>query len=89
MIRLPYETEWEYASKNKYLNFSFGNEFDKNKCVSKELNLKMAAPVGMNDIGSNLPCDMTGNIWEWTLSIMKEEENLIDYKKNSVKLLIA
>lgn len=45
----------------------WGDEWDPNKCNSRESNFNATTPVGMYPDGTypNGPLDMVGNVWEW------------------------
>ncbi|TAH48021.1 MAG: NACHT domain-containing protein [Chloroflexota bacterium] len=71
--RLPTEAEWEKAARGpqNYL-WSWGNEWDANKCNSVESKFNATSPVGMypdgtwkDEQGNVGPLDMMGNVWEW------------------------
>lgn len=84
-IRLPYEFEWELASKQLCHNFSATRLFDENIYVSNSTQLKKAAPVGLYAYNSIIPSDMNGNVWEWTQSIMDaNDETLNDYSNKII-----
>jgi hypothetical protein len=67
--RLPTEEEWEKAAKGpKNWQYSFGNEFDINKCrvelpwVDGSSKINTVYNENVNGYGVY---DMSGNIWEW------------------------
>jgi formylglycine-generating enzyme required for sulfatase activity len=71
--RLPTEAEWEKAARGpqNYL-WSWGNEWDANKCNSEASKFNATSPVGMypdgtwkDEKGNVGPLDMMGNVWEW------------------------
>lgn len=83
-IRLPYEDEWEYVAKKYYRLFSCSVSYDPNLYISNYHRLSSAAPVGICHNGiiedPHYPCDLNGNIWEWTQTIMPmDSENLNNY----------
>ncbi|GCE15966.1 formylglycine-generating enzyme family protein [Tengunoibacter tsumagoiensis] len=77
--RLPTEPEWEKAArwdvKNaRSLIYPWGNQFDKNRCNTRESQIGTTIPIGYYGAKNKSPYnvfDMAGNIWEWTSSIYK------------------
>ncbi|OQY94927.1 MAG: hypothetical protein B6D41_06635 [Chloroflexi bacterium UTCFX4] len=71
--RLPTEAEWERAARGpENFLWSWGNEWDANKCNSEESKFNATSPVGMypdgtwkDEKGNVGPLDMMGNVWEW------------------------
>ena len=87
LLRLPSEAEWEKAARWKpspsgrgqgegeSLEYSWGNEFDKNKCNISEGGKGSTTSVGIYSPQGDSPygcADMSGNVWEWTHSLKKE-----------------
>jgi iron(II)-dependent oxidoreductase len=77
--RLPTELEWERAARGtEGLEYSWGNEFDKEKCNSYESGIKKTTPVTRypNGISPGGCYDMAGNVWEWTADWYDKNENV-------------
>jgi formylglycine-generating enzyme required for sulfatase activity len=79
LLSLPSEAEWEKAARGAYGNeWPWGNEFDPNKCNSREGKKGGTTPVGAySALGGDSPygcADMVGNVWEWCNDWHNESE---------------
>jgi formylglycine-generating enzyme required for sulfatase activity len=59
------------AAAGKKRRYPWGDDFDKNRCNTKEAEIKETTPVGRYSPKGDSPygaADMVGNVWEWTSS---------------------
>lgn len=77
--RLPTEAEWMRAAAGETGTlYSWGNEFDPEKCITRDKGTgrEKLMPVGSHPVGAS-PFgvhDMTGSVWEWTVTPFKAFE---------------
>jgi formylglycine-generating enzyme required for sulfatase activity len=74
VILLPTEFEWEYVSRPVVDDriFPWGDEWAEEKAhvSTNALNMRQPAPVGIYlESWPGAPCDLAGNVWEWTASL--------------------
>jgi formylglycine-generating enzyme required for sulfatase activity len=86
--RLPTETEWEKAARGTSgIKFPWGDDlFDKTKANLTEWYGSNSIPVASLPAGrSPFGCyDMSGNVWEWTLSWYHDEIGHAEAEKNPI-----
>jgi formylglycine-generating enzyme required for sulfatase activity len=81
-IRLPSEKEWEIAARypdGKF--FAYGDEADTSKMNVFETGIGSTTAVGLFPSGKQAELnlyDLSGNVWEWTLSKWDDGSNVID-----------
>lgn len=74
---LPREGEWEAAASGlERREHPWVNGWDKTRCNNAEIDIGKTSPVGIFRNGDTPEgiSDMSGNVWEWTASMLYNEE---------------
>lgn len=90
VITLPTEAQWQHAAQgNSDWSYPWGNKFDKKKCNSEEARIKTATPVTRFARGASPygVMDMSGNVWEWSLTDFATGANEMNYDNDNYRVL--
>ncbi len=81
--RLLDENEWEAAAAGfDGREYAWGDGWDRDKCNNEEIKIEKTSPVGIFKKGDTPEgiSDLSGNVWEWTLSDYHSKKILKDFK---------
>ncbi|WP_343211472.1 SUMF1/EgtB/PvdO family nonheme iron enzyme (plasmid) [Aliisedimentitalea scapharcae] len=87
-VALPTEFEWEAASRpiDDDRIFPWGDNWDESKAHVRTnlLNLRQPTPVGVYlENWDGGPCEMAGNVWEWTDSLFVDFDETLDAERQN------
>lgn len=86
-ITLPTEQQWQRAAQgDDGLAYPYGNTFDKSHSNTKEGGIGQPTPVTQYPNGASPfgVMDMSGNVWEWTVSLYKDSLEVLGTNRSRV-----
>ncbi len=86
---LPSAIQWQRAARGDDNRlYPWGNTFDKNRCNTRESEIKMTSLVMRysNGVSPFNVYDMAGNVWEWCLNV-KPKEDQAEYSDTNKELI--
>jgi formylglycine-generating enzyme required for sulfatase activity len=84
-VTLPTALDWQRAARGDDNRlYPWGNEFDRNRCNTRESEIKMTSVVMRYKDGVSPfnVYDMAGNVWEWCLNAKPPTENSTQVRSN-------